>query len=114
MAKQSIYESKHWKAFRKALLEDKDCTCYLCNKKKWKWLVRKEEWKSVSRFHVHHLNYDHIGEETTKDVVTLCPSCHDLLHSILRRKPDSPFISELQAIVTNYIGRIGDGGNVLM
>jgi len=105
MAKQSIYENKHWKAFRKTLLEDKEVCCFLCNKKKWKWLVRKKIWKSVCRFEIHHLTYDNVGNETEADVRTLCSGCHQLITKIEHRKSDSQFITDLQAIVTNYIER---------
>jgi len=103
MANRSVYENAHWKKFRKGLLENKECSCYLCGKKKWKWLVRKQDWKSIGRFEVHHLNYDHIGSETEDDVRVLCHSCHDILHQILKRKPDSPFIVHLQAVVQKYL-----------
>ena len=114
MADRSIYENAHWKKFRKGLLEDKDCSCYLCKKRKWKWLVRKKEWKSVGRFEVHHLNYDHIGYETEDDCRVLCHSCHQLITDIQHRRSDSSFISELQAVITNYLGRNQDGGYVSM
>jgi hypothetical protein len=104
MANRSVYENAYWKKFRKGLLENKECSCYLCGKKKWKWLVRKKDWKSIGRFEVHHLNYDHIGSETEEDVRVLCHSCHELITDIGHRRSDSPFISDLKEIVTNYIG----------
>jgi 5-methylcytosine-specific restriction endonuclease McrA len=107
MAPQTIYDSKHWKKFRRGLLEDKNCTCFLCGKKKWKWLVRKKEWKSTGRFEVHHLHYNTVGHETEKDVRVLCHSCHELITEIQHRRPDSPFIRELQTICTNYIKEDG-------
>jgi len=104
MANRSVYENSHWKKFRKGLLENKECSCYLCGKKKWKWQPRKQEWKAVSRFEVHHTNYDHVGNETEEDTRVLCHSCHQLITEIEHRRSDSSFIKELKAICTNYLG----------
>ncbi len=100
---KNIYNNKHWREFRQAILEDKETTCFLCNKKKWRWQPRKKDWKSNGRFHLHHLHYDTVGQETLEDVVVLCASCHDILHSITKRRSDSSFITELQQVVLNHI-----------
>jgi len=30
---------------------------------------------------VHHLNYDHVGNEGVKDLMSLCFSCHEFIHA---------------------------------
>lgn len=35
-------------------------------------------------FHVHHLSYDNIGEETDEDLMLVCAPCHNAIHA-----PDS-------------------------
>lgn len=36
--------------------------------------------KSNEVLHVHHLSYEHFEDENTCELITLCASCHNLLH----------------------------------
>lgn len=31
-------------------------------------------------WHVHHLNYEHLGAETDDDLLLVCSPCHNLIH----------------------------------
>lgn len=34
---------------------------------------------------LHHRTYERLGEERTTDLYPLCPTCHQILHSLVRR-----------------------------
>lgn len=100
---QEYYHTKHWINFSKKLLEDKDCTCKLCSKKRWKWLTRKKIWKRQYRFVVHHLDYDHLNDEENNPecYMTLCYTCHDIAHLIFRQR-NSILYNELAEVLEKY------------
>ena len=60
--------SNHWKKVRKEALRRSNFKCQLC---------------SVSKvvLHVHHNNYDCIGQEKEEDVIVLCAKCHNRVHN---------------------------------
>jgi len=37
-------------------------------------------------FHFHHRTYKHLGREPLKDIMPICPDCHDALHWGLRQR----------------------------
>ena len=59
-------KSDDWKERRKILLEQAGWICYYCSG------------KAVL---IHHLNYEHLGEEVLgEDVEASCKDCHDEIH----------------------------------
>lgn len=55
-------QSKEWRKRRFAKLEEVAHRCQYCGES--------------DQLSVHHLNYDHLGYEDTKELIVLCPSCH--------------------------------------
>lgn len=49
-------------------------TCEICE------LAAFETVPLEVRFHVHHLAYDHLGDEPDDDLILLCPPCHNVVH----------------------------------
>ncbi len=56
-------QTGHWKAFRKLALKEHGEVCKDCG-------------AVDTRFDVHHLTYENLGQEQLEDVVVLCHSCH--------------------------------------
>ena len=75
-------QSKHWRLFRDALLNDPECVCEVCKKQRWSFYKKTGERKKKpdALFNVHHKHYKHLGEESREDVMVLCRSCHNFLH----------------------------------
>lgn len=75
---EGLYEryihSQEWQKRRFAKLEEAEHCCQYCGEPDF--------------LSVHHLNYDHLGYEDSKDLVVLCPSCHWVADE-LRRNPGS-------------------------
>ena len=54
------------------------------------WRIRREQMLRLQplcqrcgsdrRLHVHHTNYDNLGNETRSDLIVLCKDCHFGLH----------------------------------
>mgnify|MGYP001618646519 CR=1 FL=1 len=61
-------QSPQWKLFRDRV---KASACYSCG-------------RHNVILQVHHINYDRLGDERPDDVVTLCNSCHEAIHDIVR------------------------------
>lgn len=101
---KEYYKSKHWVQFSKSLLDNTDCECALCHRKRWHWQVRKKVWKRELRFAVHHINYLYINEEQNHPecYLILCSHCHNICHDISRSKNISPFYNQLFEIITKY------------
>jgi 5-methylcytosine-specific restriction endonuclease McrA len=102
----NIYETKKWDELKKKVLNDPECKCFLCGRKRWRRLKRTGELKRDIRIHLHHITYENAGNETIEDVVPLCPSCHTLLHSIFRRKDAEGFIHELKVVASKYLPEV--------
>jgi len=53
-------------------------------------LIKQKEWalkcscgfksRNKGDFHVHHKTYRNFGNEKTKELIHLCPACHDKVH----------------------------------
>ncbi|OQY40937.1 MAG: hypothetical protein B6229_00440 [Spirochaetaceae bacterium 4572_7] len=72
--KKKFRQTKKWKEFRKVMLEKVDYKCQMCSIKKKKGL------------HIHHINEEAYGKETSSDVVVLCSLCHREIERLLKRK----------------------------
>lgn len=59
----------HWQKVRKARFNFDDGKCVVCHKE-----LEGEE------YHTHHLQYQRLGNERMRDVITLCPACHKVFH----------------------------------
>lgn len=58
-------DTEHWQELRKNKLAG--ASCATCGRK--------------INLSLHHKNYDHLGEETSKDVIVLCDICHRGIHT---------------------------------
>lgn len=76
--------TKHWRTFRDLLLNDVDCECQICKKRRWSLYKKTGERKKKpdALFNVHHKHYNKLGEESREDVMVLCHVCHDFLHTL--------------------------------
>lgn len=101
MIPKQYYTSKHWLAFTKRLLDNKECKCQICKRPRWKYITRgknKGKWKRLLRFAVHHKHYNTVYNETEDDVLILCSFCHTTAHDALRSRNASPFHEELAQV----------------
>lgn len=67
---EQFLQGDYWKDIRQLVLSRDNHTCQHC--------------ADTSRLHVHHLTYQHHGEEHLylDDLITLCESCHRKEHGI--------------------------------
>lgn len=72
--KDYIATHPYWQKVRTSRLKFDNYKCCFCHKD-----VRM-------KFETHHLNYDRLGNEHLRDVVTLCPSCHVKFHNCWTRQ----------------------------
>lgn len=56
-----------WELTRQAALRRAKGKCSVCH--------------SEIDLHVHHLNYDNVGDEKPEDLIVLCECCHTLEHN---------------------------------
>jgi len=61
--------SKEWRKKRKEVLELYGNMCMMCG-------------KFSKHLHIHHLNYENLGNESLSDLIPLCRKCHKLLHGV--------------------------------
>ena len=61
--------SDKWKQTKLARLLIDDFKCQQCNKP-----------ITAETSHCHHITYQNLGDEGMKDVVSVCPRCHDVIH----------------------------------
>ncbi len=61
--------SSHWKQFRINALAYYGTCCTVCSNR-------------TRKLHVHHLNYDSLGNESFDDVTILCSKCHQDEHDL--------------------------------
>jgi len=101
---KEYYKSKHWIKLSSSILENKECECAVCHRKRWKWQPRKKKWKRVLRFNVHHLHYRYLNEEENHPecLLPLCSLCHSICHDAFRYKNVSPMYTEIFEIVKKY------------
>lgn len=67
---KSFLKTWYWRAISRHIRYKHDFTCYQCGKK-------------GGNLHVHHLSYEHHGEEHRylEDLVLLCDNCHKEIHN---------------------------------
>ena len=63
---EAYLKSANWRALRDKILKRDGWKCTKCGGK--------------YNLHVHHLTYEHVGEELLKDLKTLCRKCHEAQH----------------------------------
>lgn len=66
---EKYLSSKKWKEIREKIAKNKNYTCEKCQKKIYKG------------FHIHHLNYNNLGNEKDSDLIFLCKNCHEKIHN---------------------------------
>ncbi len=90
MTLTKYYKTTWWVKLRNSLLNDFECKCSICGRRRWALYKRKTkkhkvgDRKKLLRFNIHHKHYDTIGKENRDDLLTLCFFCHDLMHNIER------------------------------
>jgi len=99
---KEYYKTPHWINFSKKMLDDKECACQLCGRKRWVFQKRKKVWKRKYRFAVHHINYNHLYEENENCVILLCYTCHDMAHTLARYQNISPLYKQLYDVITAH------------
>jgi len=93
---KKYYSSSHWRKFRTSLTEDLDCKCEICKRPRWALYKvntkkhKKGDRKRLLRLSVHHKNYRCLYNETRDDVMTLCTTCHDLMHALEKASQMNP------------------------
>ena len=64
---QAYLKSKHWQDIRHKVFQEYGYRCDQCG--------------SSKNLHIHHITYEHLGEEKISDLVPLCEDCHKRLHN---------------------------------
>jgi predicted HNH restriction endonuclease len=91
------YNTYAWKKRRLRYIESQgdNLHCALCDKKAFGPKGGKKY-----RIHIHHTSYDYpVGEEPDSVLKVLCPSCHEIITLIFKRKADNEVIRSFQAII---------------
>lgn len=70
-----IKSHPHWQKVRMARFNFDNGCCVICHKD----LTDKI-------YQTHHNNYDHLGNEHIRDVLTMCPGCHTVFHNNWQRQ----------------------------
>lgn len=67
-------QSEQWKNLRQIRIRIDNGQCQMCGQK-------------TDKPQVHHMRYDHFGgnEDVWRDLVTLCPECHEAVHRMMNR-----------------------------
>lgn len=60
-------QSEEWDIKRKMVLGRDNCCCVICG---------------APAEHIHHLTYDRIFNEPLYDLVSVCASCHEIIHTL--------------------------------
>ena len=68
---KTYIQSEGWKAVTKFLKRSMDYRCQVCGQK-----------GSEYTLHIHHNNYNNLGQESIKDLIVLCEECHQKFHNI--------------------------------
>jgi hypothetical protein len=68
MERESYYLSPQWAARRWLVIQRAGACCEKCHRK-------------TARLQVHHLNYQHLGNEPLDDLKALCGKCHQAAHN---------------------------------
>lgn len=64
---EKYIKSEEWDIKRKDKLKEANYKCQLCSNKD-------------TELHVHHNNYDNLGDENMDDLIVLCKECHSKFH----------------------------------
>jgi len=59
-------QSKHWKELRKRFYKKNKKVCSVCG--------------ATKKIQLHHLTYIRLGKERLSDLMSVCDSCHHLIH----------------------------------
>lgn len=72
---QRYLKDHHWRMFRKWILRQRGGACEKCGiSNVWSIMAYGQP------INVHHISYDHLGQERPEDVVVLCRRCHEEAH----------------------------------
>lgn len=87
--------SREWRLKRQEVIEMSDGWCYRC--------------QSARISDVHHLTYEHIGDEPVEDLQGVCRPCHEYLSAERADDPAVQVILELlkQGVTPGYIEHFG-------
>lgn len=66
-------QSPRWEARKARYFRAHRRRCHLCD--------------GEHRIHLHHLSYEHLGDEPDGDLMPLCESCHELVHLYAKQRP---------------------------
>ena len=61
-------KSDYWKSLRLKTIAARDFKCEICG--------------SESSLEIHHISYDHLGNELDSDLMCLCRNCHQIVHDL--------------------------------
>lgn len=69
-------QSEEWRKVRARYWASKlPKDCYCCGKRR------------QPGFHLHHRTYKNLGHEMLRDLVSVCPPCHEEIHALHRSDP---------------------------
>lgn len=71
-----IKKHPHWQKVRTSRFEFDDGKCVVCKKD-----------LRGGIYQTHHLHYERLGHERLRDVVTMCPGCHEAFHKSWSKNP---------------------------
>lgn len=74
--KEYIAKHPRWKKVRQKRFEFDEGRCVICHKD-----------LHGRVYQTHHLHYQRLGHERLRDVITLCPACHDDFHKSWQKSP---------------------------
>ena len=78
--------SIRWRALRKKVLDRDNHVCRIC-------LEGGRPWNELE---IHHLSYEHLGQERPEDLATLCSACHGRTHDIQDLGTRSALVNEVK------------------
>jgi 5-methylcytosine-specific restriction endonuclease McrA len=97
-------DSDRWAAIRDRAIHRDGYRCNVCGR--------------TGRFEVHHRRYDRIGTYSEfNDVVTLCGSCHGLIHDTAAQLGNATGTRELreaEALIRDLRRRVAERGDEIM
>lgn len=70
----SYYKTPHWQQFSRQAKDFSGNHCSDCG------IDEDEARREGNYLHVHHKNYDNVGNENLEDVEVLCRRCHNEKH----------------------------------
>lgn len=94
-------KTPYWRKKSQGILDNKECVCAICGRKRWEWMPRAKRWKK-RRFSVHHSTYAHCPHELPEELYPLCTLCHTQCHTILQCENIGQMFKELAGVVRRY------------